>query len=90
MTIHDKLTRITEDRKLSVIASRAGIPYGSIHGYVKGGKIPGCQVAFRLAKEIGVDLEWLLDDGQGWPPKFRDYSADETSEHRSGGGAIAA
>ena len=73
MTINEKLRALMHDRKMTVIARRAGIKYPSLYQYVNQDAMPGAGTALRIAKAIGVEVEWLLDDTQGWPPKLKYY-----------------
>ena len=68
MTFHEKLKRLTEDRKCSVLCRRIGLPPYTIANYLCKKQTPSAPIALRLARVLGVDLAWLVDDEQGWPP----------------------
>lgn len=72
MTFAEKLKRLTEDRIKSVICRRAGLPPTAINDYIsKSSTKPSAIYAMRLARALDVDLEWLIDDAQEWPPVRR-------------------
>jgi transcriptional regulator with XRE-family HTH domain len=68
MTMKQKLAALLADRKASAIASQAGVTSQTLSGYRTGKYVPGADVAFRLALALGVDLTWLMDEAQAWPP----------------------
>lgn len=68
MTFQEKLKRLTQDRRLNVVARRAGIAERGISNYLAKPQNPRSDIALRLAKVLGVDVAWLIDDVQDWPP----------------------
>lgn len=68
MTFAEKLTRLTEDRHKAKVSRRAGLPSTAIYDYVSKGFRPRAEPALRLARVLGVSVEWLIDDTQAWPP----------------------
>ena len=68
MTILEKLRRLTEDMHKSRVAKRAGLPATALSNYLNRGSIPSACIAARLARALGVDPGWLIDDTRGWPP----------------------
>jgi transcriptional regulator with XRE-family HTH domain len=68
MRIHEKLARLTKDLKKTMVCKRAGIPNNAISNYISKEQMPSADVAFRLAKALAVDVAWLVDDRQNWPP----------------------
>lgn len=68
MTFHDKLRRLVQDMNKSAVARRAGISPQAIDSYVRLGNVPLIDSAVRLARALGVDIAWLIDDERDWPP----------------------
>ena len=68
MTMRRKLKALLADRRATVIAQRAGIHPVTLSSYVARGAMPSAGVAVSLADALGVDVGWLIDDRQGWPP----------------------
>ncbi len=68
MTFHEKLSMLTEERNKSALCRRAGLPICTISNYIAKKQTPGGDVALRLARVFGVDVSWLLDDAESWPP----------------------
>lgn len=67
MTITEKIKALMQDRRINVIAKRVGVHPITMTSYSKGA-IPGADVALKLARALGVDPGWLVDDSRGWPP----------------------
>jgi transcriptional regulator with XRE-family HTH domain len=63
----DKLRRLVEDRRLTVISRRAGMRPGAISDYLDKGNIPRADNALRLARALGVGLAWLVDPETDFP-----------------------
>jgi transcriptional regulator with XRE-family HTH domain len=68
MKFGQKLDKLTIDRNRAEVSRRAGLPKNAISDYVNKGYIPRLDTAASLARELGVSLDWLADDGQEWPP----------------------
>jgi len=72
MVFREKLVRMAKSRgwDLKWIAHCAEIPYNSLRRYAREGSTaaPDAPKGIRLAKMLGVPVEWLFDDDQGWPP----------------------
>ena len=68
MTFAEKLKRLTEDRRQTVLCKRAGLPSTTIANYLSKQQTPRSDRALALAKVLGVSLDWLVDDKQEWPP----------------------
>jgi transcriptional regulator with XRE-family HTH domain len=71
MTFHEKLERLTEDRKKTVVSRRAGLPDSAVSNYITKLQEPPITIAVRLARVLQVELEWLVDDEREWPPVWR-------------------
>jgi len=67
MTITQKIAALMQDRRQKVVAERIGVHPITLSSYSKG-TIPGADVAAKLARALGVDPGWLIDDARGWPP----------------------
>ncbi len=66
----EKINRLLAERgwSQSELARRVGCSAAAISRGLKDGAEFGSLLAFRVARELNVELEWLLDDQQGWPP----------------------
>lgn len=67
MTIQAKLQHLTQTSNRSEVARLAGIRIGAISGVLRNRNAPKADVAFRMARALGVDLAWLLDDERELP-----------------------
>ena len=74
MTITEKIKALMQDRRVNVVAARVGVHPITLTSYSKG-TIPGADVALKLARALGVDPGWLVDDSRGWPPVRVESSA---------------
>jgi transcriptional regulator with XRE-family HTH domain len=71
MKFHEKLRTRVEALGLNKAraARDAGLPESTISSYLSKHKsLPRIDIAFKIAKAIGVPLEWLADDRADWPP----------------------
>jgi len=68
MTFHEKLRRLLEDMNRTKVARRAGILPTNINNYLRRESVPGIDAALKLARALGIDPGWLIDDSKGWPP----------------------
>ncbi|HZK80617.1 MAG TPA: helix-turn-helix transcriptional regulator [Humisphaera sp.] len=68
MTFAEKLAKLTEDKRKNVVAERAKIAPRAISDYLSKGTQPGAETALRLARVLRVDVDWLIDEEQDWPP----------------------
>lgn len=68
MTFREKLARLTDDRKKNKIAARAGMSPAAFYDLLHKNHTPRAATALRVARALGVDLDWLIDDSQDWPP----------------------
>jgi hypothetical protein len=75
MEFREKLRRLLINMNVSSIARECRIPAGNIHNYIHRGSIPGIGVAAKLARALGVDPGWLIDNSRGWPPVRVETSA---------------
>lgn len=74
MTFAEKLKRVTELLAVnkSEISRRAGLKPNAISSYIaKQDTVARADIAARIARALGVDLEWLSDPSKNWPPVFR-------------------
>lgn len=79
MTFNEKLRRLTEDKKKTVLSIRCGLPRTAISDYCAKRCKPSCVTVLAISRVLGVDLEWLIDERQEWPPKHREPS-DTTAQ----------
>jgi transcriptional regulator with XRE-family HTH domain len=80
MTFHQKLEQLSSDRNKAEISRRAGLSISGLSNYLAQPKrIPRADIAFRLACALNVELEWLLDSKQGWPPRWTNRLESESS-----------
>lgn len=70
MLLSEKLSRFSETLKMGTIAARAGIGRTAMSKYIRHGATPGYDKAVAIARALGVSIDWLLDDEQGWPPVY--------------------
>lgn len=75
LTLGQKLGLFAETHKLIAIAKAAGVSSGTLAKYIHHGVTPSSKIALRLARALGVSVEWLIDDTQGWPPVWDRKSA---------------
>jgi transcriptional regulator with XRE-family HTH domain len=70
MTFAEKLRRLIDDGclKATRISERAGLGKNAIASYLAKRCIPRGDIALRIARAFRVNVAWLLDDSQGWPP----------------------
>lgn len=76
MTFQEKLERLCEDRFKNRVSVRAGLTPTAISTYIAKGYMPRADTALRLARTLGVSLEWLIDETQAWPPVRVDDRVD--------------
>lgn len=81
MTVNEKLSRLGTKLNKAEISRRAGLAPTAYSAYaLSKGTIPRADIALRLARSIGVSVEWLIDDRQEWPPVWVNYpDATETA-----------
>jgi transcriptional regulator with XRE-family HTH domain len=63
------------------VSAAAGLAETAISNYISKRQMPRADAAYKIAKELRVQLEWLLDDSAGWPPP--DPRAEAASSLRS-------
>ena len=80
MTFAEKLKRLLRDMNISAVARRSCTSATAVHNYLNG-SIPGIDIALRLARVLGVDPGWLIDDSKDWPP-VRIDSSDAKDHHK--------
>jgi len=71
MKVADKIERLLLERKMSgsALARAAGVSPDVISSLRRvDGYQPGVGAAIRVARALGVSVEWLFDDDQDWPP----------------------
>jgi len=68
MTLGEKLSRLRGSRSYAAVAVKAGCSGEHLRRLEQGQTKPSISLAFRLAREYGVSLDWLADDSRDWPP----------------------
>lgn len=68
MTIHDKIERLTRFASKGAISRAAGLGYTTLNAIVARKSAVTTKTAIALARVLGVDAGWLMDDAKGWPP----------------------
>ncbi|MBE7507778.1 MAG: hypothetical protein HS101_16045 [Planctomycetia bacterium] len=68
MKWHDKLDRLLRDRNVSAISRAVGLHPGRLGTQVALRQMPRADRAVKLARQLGVDTDWLFDDTKDWPP----------------------
>jgi hypothetical protein len=68
MTFHEKLDRLTEVSNRSKLSRAAGLPLNAISDCIKKRYLPRAGNAAKMARALGVSLDWLLDETRGFPP----------------------
>lgn len=66
--ISERLLRLISEKakgKPSAFAKKAGIPHGTLYGYIEG-RMPASEHLIRIRDTFGVNLNWLLT-GEGDP-----------------------
>jgi hypothetical protein len=76
MTIWEKLDRLLEFANVAGVARAAGInPVTRLHHLMRSRTAMPSIYAVKLAQVLKVDVTWLIDDAQVWPP-IRTESAE--------------
>ncbi len=70
LTFADKMLRAAQTSGLTqdALAAKARVPSSSLGHAFGGHDYPPADQAFRLARTLGIPLDWLLDPDQCWPP----------------------
>ena len=71
VTIHQKLERLTRHRNLSAISREIGRFPTYLSSTLNHKSGVSIKTAAALAKHLGVEAGWLIDDEQGWPAVLR-------------------
>jgi DNA-binding XRE family transcriptional regulator len=64
----EKLRRCAASINKAKAGKAAGLSPTTISNYIAKGSIPRADIAMKMARALGVPLEWFVDDSQGWPP----------------------
>lgn len=81
MTIAEKLKRFSQTHNMSAIARATGVSRTCIGQICKGSQ-PRASVAVRLARALGVDVAWLIDDTAEWPPVRNEAAEPPTPDRK--------
>lgn len=78
MTFTEKLRRLCSDRNKAAVSRNAELPTNAVSNYITKGQCPMAPIALRLARALGVSVEWLIDDAKDWPPVW-DHQEQEAA-----------
>jgi transcriptional regulator with XRE-family HTH domain len=59
------------------LAEAAGLKPTLLTNYVARSSVPQIDNALKIARAMGVSLDWLADPAQGWPPPKLDEAAED-------------
>jgi hypothetical protein len=76
MTLHQKLERLTRFCSKRAVSVAAGLGPQYLYNALAEKNEISARSAFALARVLRVDVTWLLDPDQSWPP-VRIESADD-------------
>jgi len=68
MTIHEKIERLTQLSNRSAVSKAAGLGSSSLTTMLYRKSDVAASSAASLARVLGVDPGWLIDDTREWPP----------------------
>ena len=68
MTFAAKLSRLLRVARVAPVAKAAQISQNTLYVLAAGKHQPTLSKAAAIARALGVDLGWLVDDSKGWPP----------------------
>jgi plasmid maintenance system antidote protein VapI len=68
MTIHEKLERLTRLMNRKAVCEAAAIGPMTLGNILHRKSSVMAPTALALARVLGVDPGWLIDDSKGWPP----------------------
>ena len=77
MTVNEKLNRLASMMSPTKLAKASGLKMTTVFNYISGKSVPSAQNVLPIARALGVDVHWLLDDRAGWPPV---YAEDPNSQ----------
>ena len=83
MNFWEKLDRLTAEIGKAKASELAGLPSTAISNYISKHQHPRIDAAFKLAKALGVSLDWLLNDEADFPaerspkPSLRQAEPDD-------------
>ena len=84
MNFHIKIARLLMDKNLAAVGRRAGVSQATMWKLRYRKRVPGIDTAAKLARALGIDVGWLVDDAAGWPPVLIPIAPESTSENDSG------
>jgi transcriptional regulator with XRE-family HTH domain len=69
MNIHGKLRSLLKNMNKSAVCKSVNLSVATLEGIIgERRSIPNANTALKLARALGVDPGWLIDDSKGWPP----------------------
>jgi transcriptional regulator with XRE-family HTH domain len=68
MTLTAKLSALAEGKNRAELARGVGLKATLLSDYINKGYMPRADIALKIARALGVDVAWLIDDAAPWPP----------------------
>jgi transcriptional regulator with XRE-family HTH domain len=68
MTFNEKLRRLLKNMNITAVARDAGVKRNTVESYLKRGSVPNIEIANALAGALGVEVGWLVNPDENWPP----------------------
>lgn len=79
--MHQKISRLLEDRSKADISGRAGFKSKiAISNIINKKSDVRVSTALKVARALNVPLDWLADDSQDWPPPASASVLDQAME----------
>lgn len=67
VTITQKLEKLTEGKNKADLARKVGLKPTTVSDYISKAYLPRVDIALKMARALGVPLEWLADDEADFP-----------------------
>jgi hypothetical protein len=77
MTIHEKIDRLTKLANRRAVSKAAGLGSSTLGTILRRKAGITTTTATALARVLGIEVGWLVDDSQGWPPVRKEADAQE-------------
>jgi transcriptional regulator with XRE-family HTH domain len=68
MKPHEKLERLTRLMKQKQVSQAAGLGVTTLTNILRRKSSLAWKTAVSIARVLGVDPAWLMDESKGWPP----------------------
>jgi hypothetical protein len=60
--------KVRELAKIATLPGLSKLAEDADHGFISKGRLPKTKELLTLARALGVDVAWLIDDAAPWPP----------------------